>query len=289
MIFSIPHVLTLQEVAKITAHLKVGEFADIKETKGCCTQTFKERAYWNLVKNNQQLPTAATLEAKLTEQIKSALYRNSLFQTAVRPKSIHSCLLQLIPSDRSSKSPLNPPPLPTPPQNWGGNDLSPPRLGEARGGKNFENISPPNWAKTAISCHDEGMSDHYPIDRVSINHNKIWRTDMAFTLFLNSPLEYQGGELVIKDTDKEKTYKLEAGCVIIYPATTLHRINPITRGTRLAAIGRVESLIQDPGDREILFDLETARRVIFFQSGKNAEYELISKSITNLISKWADV
>ena len=223
MIFSIPNVITKQEVNKITSSLAKSEFDDGKLTAG-----------WHakLVKNNQQLSKQTTLGKQLTEQIQSALNRNNLFQTAVRPKSIHSIL---------------------------------------------------------FSRYDVGMSYDRHVDNALMSNGRMWRTDISFTIFLSSPSEYEGGELVIESADDEKSYKLEAGSAIIYPATTLHRVNPVTKGTRFVAVGWVQSLVRSAEDREILFDLETARRVIFTKDGKTAEFDLISKSIANLLRKWADV
>lgn len=223
MIFSIPNVITKQEVAKINSSLAKSEFTDGKLTAG-----------WHakLVKNNQQLSKQTTLGKQLTEQIQSALNRNSLFQTAVRPRSVHSIL---------------------------------------------------------FSRYDVGMSYDRHVDNALMNNGRMWRTDISFTIFLSSPSEYEGGELVIEGMDDEKSYKLEAGSAIIYPATTLHRVNSITKGTRLVAVGWVQSLVRSDSDREILFDLETARRVIFTRDGKTAEFDLISKSIANLLRKWAEV
>jgi PKHD-type hydroxylase len=117
----------------------------------------------------------------------------------------------------------------------------------------------------------------------------IYRSDVSFTLFLNSPSEYEGGELVIEGADDEKAYKLEAGSAIIYPSTTLHRVDPVTRGTRLVVVGWVQSFIREASEREILFNLDTARRTIFAKDGKTPEFDLISQSIANLLRKWADV
>ena len=84
------------------------------------------------------------------------------------------------------------------------------------------------------------------------------RTDLSFTLFLSDPASYDGGALVIEDHFEARAIKLSAGEVILYPATTLHRVEPVTRGTRLAVVGWVQSLIRDPAQREILFDLDQA-------------------------------
>jgi PKHD-type hydroxylase len=118
--------------------------------------------------------------------------------------------------------------------------------------------------------------------------NNQWRTDVSFTVFLCSPDSYAGGELVIEAADDEKAYKLTAGSVLVYPATTLHRVNPVTAGTRLVAVGWSQSLIRDASKREILFDLDTASRSLFAQSGKSDEFDLIMKSLTNLLRRWSD-
>ena len=239
MIFSIPNVLTLQEVDKITKSLAQGEFINGKLNPDYQAQ---------LVNHNQQLENPSRLDSRtteltmtvsqttsekqLTEQIKSALNRNSLFKTAVRPRSIHS---------------------------------------------------------VSLSRYDVDISYDCHVDRASAGNTQIWGSDVAFTIFLNSPWKYEGGELVIESGDKEKGYKLDSGCALIYPATSLHRVNPVKKGTRLVAVGWVQSVIRDQNDREILFDLETARRIIFTRDGKTAEFDLISKSIANLIRKWADL
>lgn len=114
------------------------------------------------------------------------------------------------------------------------------------------------------------------------------RSDVSFTLFLSSPSIYEGGELVIECSDGDRTYKLEAGSVIIYPSSILHWVEPVMEGVRLAAVGWVQSLVRDASDQEILFDLDTARRSIFAKEGKTIEFDLISKSYTNLLRKWAE-
>ncbi|MDX1609585.1 MAG: Fe2+-dependent dioxygenase [Halofilum sp. (in: g-proteobacteria)] len=115
------------------------------------------------------------------------------------------------------------------------------------------------------------------------------RTDLSFTLFLSDPDSYDGGELVTDSTAGEQTYKLPAGALVLYPSSTLHRVNPVTRGQRLAAVGWVQSQVRDPARREILFDLDTTRRQIFDRQGKTAEFDSISKSLANLLRMWAEV
>ena len=115
------------------------------------------------------------------------------------------------------------------------------------------------------------------------------RSDVSLTLFLSDPATYTGGELVIESTQGEQAFKLPAGAMIIYPSSTLHRVEPVTQGVRLAAVTWVQSLVRDMADREILFDLDTARKAVFAQHGKTAEFDLLSKSLANLLRKWVDL
>jgi PKHD-type hydroxylase len=114
------------------------------------------------------------------------------------------------------------------------------------------------------------------------------RADVAFTLFLSEPDSYDGGELVIENSAGEDTVKLASGSLVAYPATTLHRVAEVRRGVRLAAVGWARSFIRDPAQRELLFDLDTARREMFARGGKSAEFDIVSKSLANLIRMWAE-
>ncbi len=114
------------------------------------------------------------------------------------------------------------------------------------------------------------------------------RTDVSFTLFLSDPASYDGGDLVIESAAGEETFKLAAGGLVAYSATSLHRVADVTRGARLAAVGWARSFVRDPARRELLFDLDTARRQLFAREGKSAEFDLISKSFANLLRMWAE-
>ena len=119
-----------------------------------------------------------------------------------------------------------------------------------------------------------------------IMHNM--RTDISFTLFLAGPASYDGGELVMETTAGEQAFKLKAGHMIIYPSTTLHRVTPVTRGERVSAVGWCQSYVRDAEQREILYDLDLARRAIFEKEKKSREFDIISKSHANLLRLWAD-
>jgi PKHD-type hydroxylase len=114
------------------------------------------------------------------------------------------------------------------------------------------------------------------------------RADVSFTLFLSEPADYAGGELVIESAAGEETFKPAAGSLVAYPATSLHRVAAVTRGERLAAVGWARSFIRDAARRELLFDLDTARRQMFARDGKSAAFDLVSKSAANLMRMWAE-
>ena len=84
------------------------------------------------------------------------------------------------------------------------------------------------------------------------------RTDLSATLFLAEPDEYDGGELIVEDTYGVHSVKLPAGHLVLYPSTSLHRVEPVTRGARIASFFWIQSMVRDDGARTLLFDLDTA-------------------------------
>ncbi|HTV84573.1 MAG TPA: Fe2+-dependent dioxygenase [Dyella sp.] len=114
------------------------------------------------------------------------------------------------------------------------------------------------------------------------------RSDVAITIFLSDPQSYDGGELTMLMNGANSAFKLEAGAAIAYPANTLHHVTPVTRGARDAAIIWVQSQIRDPAKRELLWDMETAKRLTFEREGKSQAFDLISRSRANLVRMWAE-
>jgi PKHD-type hydroxylase len=115
------------------------------------------------------------------------------------------------------------------------------------------------------------------------------RTDVAFTLFLAEADTYDGGELVIEDAIGERAFKLKPGHMIAYPATTLHRVTPVTRGERLVLFGWAQSAVRDDGQREILYDLGLALRATLDRLGPGREVDLIGRAQSNLLRMWAEL
>jgi PKHD-type hydroxylase len=112
------------------------------------------------------------------------------------------------------------------------------------------------------------------------------RSDLSFTLFLSDPDSYGGGELVLETDAGERSVKLPAGTAFVYPSTLLHRVEPVRQGERLVAVGWIESRIRQEEQRQLLFDLDTARRALFQRSGKDEVFDLVSRSYSNLLRRW---
>ena len=146
-------------------------------------------------------------------------------------------------------------------------------------------VRPKALSELLFSRYEPGMHYGSHVDDALMDG---MRTDVAFTLFLCDPASYDGGELTIESAAGEDAFKLEAGSLIAYPATSLHRVTDVTRGQRLAAVGWARSFIRDPARRELLFDLDTARRQMFARDGKSAEFDLVSRSLANLLRMWAE-
>ncbi len=140
-----------------------------------------------------------------------------------------------------------------------------------------------------ISRYVPGMSYGAHVDDPFMGTSPMIRTDISMTLFLADPASYEGGELVIESTFGVRSIKLRPGAMVVYPSTTLHRVAPVTAGVRLAAVSWAQCVIPDSFKREILYDLDNARRAIFAAQGKTTEFDLISKSYANLMRLWSDL
>ncbi|WP_108787085.1 Fe2+-dependent dioxygenase [Erythrobacter sp. Alg231-14] len=114
------------------------------------------------------------------------------------------------------------------------------------------------------------------------------RSDISFTLFLSEPDEYDGGELVVHTAGMTQSIKGEAGELVLYPSTSIHEVRPVTRGSRVVCVGWIESLIRDPSQREMLFDLENLRATLRANLQTDAaELITLDKTIANLLRMWA--
>jgi PKHD-type hydroxylase len=126
------------------------------------------------------------------------------------------------------------------------------------------------------------------IRQVTGTGNRI-RTDLSATLFFTGPDEYDGGELVIEDTYGTHNVKLPAGHLILYPATSLHHVRPVTRGARLASFFWVQSMVRDDGERTLLFDLDLAIQRLNGEKPGHAATVQLTGVYHNLLRRWADI
>jgi PKHD-type hydroxylase len=113
------------------------------------------------------------------------------------------------------------------------------------------------------------------------------RTDLSATLFLSMPEDYDGGELIVDDTFGAHRVKLPAGSLILYPGSSLHRVEPVTRGARLAAFFWIESMVRDDGQRRLLFDLDTSIQQLAGAVPDNPAVAQLYNVYHNLLRRWA--
>ncbi len=113
------------------------------------------------------------------------------------------------------------------------------------------------------------------------------RTDISVTVFLSEPDDYEGGELIVEDTYGSHEIKLPAGDAIIYPATSLHRVEPVSSGTRIASFLWVRSLVKDAWQRSMLFELDMTLLKLRGQVGDTEEIIALTGLYHNLLRQWS--
>lgn len=115
------------------------------------------------------------------------------------------------------------------------------------------------------------------------------RSDLSATLFLEDPAAYEGGELVIEDRFGPQTVKLPAGHMVLYPASSLHRVTPVPRGVRTASFFWLQSMVRDDGARRILFDLDQGVQAVAAAQGQGDPAVVqLTGVYHNLLRRWAD-
>lgn len=131
-------------------------------------------------------------------------------------------------------------------------------------------------------AHVDQAIRHHPDTRQPI------RTDLSCTLFLSDPADYDGGELVVHDTYGLQRVKLPAGHLVLYPGTSVHRVEPVTRGQRLAAFFWVESLVRGDTQRALLFDMDLALMRLRERHGETEEAVALTGTYHNLLRLWSE-
>jgi PKHD-type hydroxylase len=148
--------------------------------------------------------------------------------------------------------------------------ILPPLFNRYEGGGNYGN-------------HVDSAIHHDPLRNARV------RTDVSTTVFLSEPDEYEGGELVIEDGLGQRRIKLAAGDAIVYPATSLHRVEPVTKGTRLASFLWTQSMVADAWRRSMLFELDMTIIKLRHVHGDTPEILALTNHYHNLLRQWAEL
>ncbi|MBC7893975.1 MAG: Fe2+-dependent dioxygenase [Cytophagaceae bacterium] len=136
--------------------------------------------------------------------------------------------------------------------------------------------------------HSFGTHVDNAIRTVTGTPHKV-RTDLSATLFLASPDEYDGGELVVEDLYGVHNVKLPAGHMVLYPASSLHHVRPVTRGARVASFFWIQSMVRDDGERSLLFDLDSVIQGITPDLPQHPALVQLTGVYHNLLRRWADL
>jgi PKHD-type hydroxylase len=137
--------------------------------------------------------------------------------------------------------------------------------------------------------YSPGMQYGRHIDDPIMGTGDHYRSDISISIFLNAPDTYQGGELVIHTAFGKQHIKLPAGDAVMYPASSLHEVSPITDGERLVAVTWVQSLVRDPAQRELLYELYQARETLLRDRPDAAETAQVSNAYVNLLRMWSEI
>ena len=149
---------------------------------------------------------------------------------------------------------------------------------------------PARISRLLVSRSGEGQGYGTHVDNALMGSGATRiRTDLSFTLFLNDPKDYEGGELTIDWAGMAHSMKLEVGSLLIYPSTSLHRVETVTSGQRIVCVGWVQSQVRTSEQRDILFDLANLKASMRGSLPEGApEHLALSKVIANLRRLWAE-
>ncbi len=140
--------------------------------------------------------------------------------------------------------------------------------------------------------YESGMAFDAHVDnairQVPGSHHRL-RTDISATLFLSSPSDYDGGELIVEDTFGAHAVKLAAGDLVVYSASSVHRVQQVTRGVRIAAFFWIQSMVRDEHARAVLFELDTAVRQLTAKEADPDSVVRLTACYHNLVRRWAEL
>lgn len=149
-------------------------------------------------------------------------------------------------------------------------------------------ILPKRIMTPVFNRYDQGMKYQDHVDFPLLDNEPRMRADLSVTLFLSAPETYQGGELVIGTPDGERRVKLPTGQAIVYPSSTLHRVETVRSGSRLAAVTTIQSHVRGEAERNIIADMVQLWRRVEDLAPEGGEVRLAAKIHHNLLRLWAD-
>ncbi len=163
-------------------------------------------------------------------------------------------------------------------------------IGNLYNNATFRNAALPLKVATPFFArYEKGMTYGDHIDDPVMGQEPRFRCDVACTVFLNDPQDYEGGELVVRTAFGDQTVKLPAGDAVVYPASSLHHVAEVSRGQRLVAVTWLQSMVRDPARRELLYELNLAREKLMREKPDAEETAQVDHSYTNLVRMWAEV
>lgn len=150
-------------------------------------------------------------------------------------------------------------------------------------------VMPKNILPPIISKYSDGMEYGWHTDSPVMTIDYTIRVDLSITVFLSDPATYAGGELVVHTPSGFVDYKLNKGDAVIYPTTKLHRVNPVTKGERIACVTWMQSLVKETERRELLFQLKTIQESIAAKDITSTENLMLLQVYSNLMRMWTDL
>jgi PKHD-type hydroxylase len=150
-------------------------------------------------------------------------------------------------------------------------------------------VLPHRISTPLVARYQPGMAYGDHVDDPVMGEGDRYRSDVSVTIFLTPPESYDGGELVIRTAFGEQRVKLGAGDAVIYPSSSLHRVAEVTRGERLVGLCWVQSLVRDPAQRELLFELGQARERLLANARGSEESDWVDRSYVNLLRMWSEL
>lgn len=164
-------------------------------------------------------------------------------------------------------------------------------IGNLARNEHFRSAALPHQVSQPVFArYSEGMEyGNHIDDPIMGGAGGRFRVDVAVTLFLSAPESYDGGELVVNTTFGDTRVKLPAGDAVLYPASSLHRVDPVTSGQRLVMVCWLQSLVRDPARRELLYELDQARQSLRNTLPDSVEASQVDHTYTNLVRMWSEI